>query len=222
CADIELTIDDVLSAPVAESRALLISGTGLSKEPSRSATLFAAELAKAAGRTVFLDLDFRPDQWHDPRAFGVVVRGALPLIDVALGTEEEVKVTSGATEIGVTHSQVSNYQVAGSVQDAVKRLQDGGLRTLVLKHGARGATVFDGSAAPVEAAPFPVEILNVLGAGDAFASGLIYGRLQGWDWHKSARMANATGAIVVTRPACANSMPTLAEVEEFVSSRGGF
>ena len=222
CADIELTIDDVLAAPVAQSRALLISGTGLSKEPSRSATLFAAEVAKAAGRTVFLDLDFRPDQWHDPRAFGVVVRGALRLIDVALGTEEEVKVTSGATEIGVTHSQVSNYQVAGNVQDAVKRLQDGGLRTLVLKHGARGATVFDGNAAPAESAPFPVEILNVLGAGDAFASGLIYGRLQGWDWHTAARMANATGAIVVTRPACANSMPTLTEVEEFVSERGGF
>jgi 5-dehydro-2-deoxygluconokinase len=221
-ADIELTIDDVLAAPVAQSRALLISGTGLSKEPSRSATLFAAERAKAAGRIVFLDLDFRPDQWHDPRAFGVVVRSALPLIDVALGTEEEVKVTSGATEIGVTHSQVSNYQVAGNVQDAVQLLQDGGLRTLVLKHGAKGATVFDGSSAPLEAAPFPVEILNVLGAGDAFASGLIYGRLQGWDWRRSARMANATGAIVVTRPACANSMPTLAEVEEFVTARGGF
>ena len=222
CADIELSIDDVLAAPVAESRALLISGTGLSKEPSRAATLFAAEVAKAAGKTVFLDLDFRPDQWHDPRAFGVVVRGALPLIDVALGTEEEVKVTSGATEIGVTHSQVSNYQVAGNVADAVKRLQEGGLRTLVLKHGAKGATVFDSAGAPIEAAPFPVEILNVLGAGDAFAGGLIYGRLQGWDWHKSARMANATGAIVVTRPACANSMPTLAEVDEFVAARGGF
>lgn len=222
CADIELTIDDVLAAPVAQSRTLLISGTGLSKEPSRSATLFAAELAKANGTTVFLDLDFRPDQWHDPRAFGVVVRGALPLIDVALGTEEEVKVTSGATEIGVTHSQVSNYQVAGDVHEAVKRLQDGGLRTLVLKHGARGATVFDGSSAPVEAAPFPVEILNVLGAGDAFASGLIYGYAQGWDWQRAARMGNATGAIVVTRPACANSMPTLAEVEAFVTKRGGF
>src|SRR5690348_9099540 len=77
CADIELTIDDVLAAPIANSRALLISGTGLSKEPSRSATLFAAEVAKAAGSTVFLDLDFRPDQWHDPRAFGVTVRQAL-------------------------------------------------------------------------------------------------------------------------------------------------
>lgn len=222
CADIELTIDDVLAAPVADSRALFISGTGLSKEPSRSATLYAAELAKAAGKTVFLDLDFRPDQWHDPRAFGVVVRSALPLVDVAMGSEEEVKVAAGETRITVTHSQVSNYQVAGDTGAAIQAMLDAGLGVLVAKHGPKGASVYLQGGDVVQAAAFPVEILNVLGAGDAFASGLLYGRLQGWDWHKSARMANAVGAIVVTRPACANSMPTLTEVEEFVTARGGF
>lgn len=221
CADIELSIDDVLAAPVAQCRALLISGTGLSKEPSRSATLFAAELAKAAGTTVFLDLDFRPDQWHDPRAFGVVTRLALPLVDVALGTEEEIRAAVGATQITVTHSQISNYQVEGDTERAVQRLMAGGLSALVVKHGAQGASVHTADGAVTEAAPFPVEILNVLGAGDAFASGLLYGYLQGWDWQRAARMANATGAIVVTRPACANSMPTLTEVEAFVHERGG-
>src|SRR5215475_9141168 len=82
CADIELTIDDALAAPIADSRALLISGTGLSKEPSRSATLFAAELARQAGVPVALDIDFRPDQWHDPRAFGVTLRAAMRLVDI--------------------------------------------------------------------------------------------------------------------------------------------
>src|SRR5437016_7045272 len=72
CADIELNIDDVLVTPIADSRALLITGTGLSKEPSRSATIFAAETARQAGTTVMLDIDFRPDQWHDARAFGVI------------------------------------------------------------------------------------------------------------------------------------------------------
>src|SRR5207244_11906706 len=71
CADIELTIDDVLATPIADSRALLISGTGLSKEPSRSATIFAAEMAQQAGVPVALDIDFRPDQWNAPRAFGL-------------------------------------------------------------------------------------------------------------------------------------------------------
>ena len=222
CADIELTIDDVLAAPIADSRTLLISGTGMSKEPSRSATIFAAETAKAAGTTVFLDLDFRPDQWHDARAFGVTVRGALPAVDVALGTEEEIKAAAGETRISVTHSQVSNYQIAGDLALAIQRLLAGGLRALVVKHGAKGATVYLADGSVQEAAPFPVEILNVLGAGDAFASGMLYGYLQGWTWQRPARMANAVGAIVVTRPACANSMPTLTEVDEFIGGRGGF
>ncbi len=221
CADIELNIDDVLRTPIGDSGALLISGTGLSKEPSRSATIFAAEVAQQAGVPVVLDLDFRPDQWHDPRAFGVTVRQALRVVDVALGTEEEVKAAAGEAQVTVTHSQVSNYQVAGDTAAAVERLLAGGLTALVVKHGAQGATVHTADGAIAEAAPFPVEILNVLGAGDAFASGLIYGYLQGWDWRRAARMGNATGAIVVTRPACANSMPTLTEVEAFVAPRGG-
>src|ERR671933_2040787 len=90
CADIELNIDDVLRTPIADSKALLISGTGLTKEPSRSATIFAAEVARQAGVPVVLDLDFRPDQWHDARAFGVTVRSALRLVDVAVGTVDEV------------------------------------------------------------------------------------------------------------------------------------
>src|SRR5437764_5002830 len=93
CADIELTIDDVLATPIARSRALLISGTGLSKEPSRSATLFASEMAQQAGVPVVLDIDFRPDQWHDPRAFGITLRSALRLVDVVLGTDDELNAT---------------------------------------------------------------------------------------------------------------------------------
>ena len=69
---------------------------------------------------------------------------------------------------------------------------------------------------------FPVEVLNVLGAGDAFAGGFTYGFLQGWDWYKACRMGNACGAIVVTRHGCANFMPTLEEVHSFVDSHGGF
>jgi 5-dehydro-2-deoxygluconokinase len=95
-----------------------------------------------------------------------------------------------------------------------------GIPVLVVKRGAHGATVHQADDV-LDVPGFPVEVLNVLGAGDAFASGIIYGRMQGWDWLRATRMANAVGAIVVTRPACANSMPTLAEVEEFVSARGG-
>lgn len=90
CADIELTIDDVLAAPVADSKVLQLAGTNLSKDPSRSATMFAAELAKQVGTEVVLDIDFRPDQWHDPRAFGVSIRAILPLVDIVIATEDEI------------------------------------------------------------------------------------------------------------------------------------
>ena len=143
CADIELTIDDVLAAPIADSSALLISGTGLSKEPSRSANLFAAEYAQSVGTTVFFDLDFRADQWHDPRAFGVVARSALPLIDIALGTEEEVKAASlsDASQLSITHSQISNPDIEGDVNAAIETILDGGPEALVMKRGIEGADV---------------------------------------------------------------------------------
>ena len=74
----------------------------------------------------------------------------------------------------------------------------------------------------VDVPGYPVEIYNTLGAGDAFAGGFVYGWVQGWGLYKAARLGNAAGAIVVTRHACANSMPTMGEVEAFVSERGGF
>ena len=95
CADIVLNLDDVEASPVRDCRALLISGTGLSAEPSRTATIHAAEVAHGAGATVFLDLDFRPSAWADPREMAVTVRRLAEMVDVTLGTEDEVKAAAG-------------------------------------------------------------------------------------------------------------------------------
>ena len=224
CADIELTIDDVLAAPIADSRALLISGTGLSKEPSRSATLFAAEQARSCGTKVFLDLDFRPDQWLDARAYGVTMRSALRLVDIVLGTADETKAAAikEKSAVSVEHSQVSDAHVAGDAQPAINAVLSAGPEALVMKAGAEKTTVYLRNGEIIEAAPFPVEIYNTLGAGDAFASGFIYGYLKDWDWRKAARMGNACGAIVVTRHGCANFMPYEEEALAFVEERGGF
>jgi 5-dehydro-2-deoxygluconokinase len=223
-ADMELSIDDVLAAPLERARAFLFTGTGLSREPSRSATLLAAERARRAGAAVLLDIDFRPDQWHDPRAFGVAIRGALPLCDVALGTEAEVNavVLERAADVAVADSQVSGAQVAGDTSRAIAAVLERGPRALVVKRGAQGASVHQPGQPVLHAAPFPVEVVNVLGAGDAFAAGFTYGFLRGWDWQRSARMGNACGALVVTRPGCANFMPTEPEALEFIAARGGF
>ena len=223
CADIQLTIDDVIAAPVGRAKALFISGTGLSREPSRSATLCAAQQANAYERTVYLDLDFRPDQWHDPRAFGAVIRSALPWVSVVLGTEDEVKAAAlaDASQVAVRDSQVSDTRIAGDLDAAIAMLFEAGAKTLVLKRGAQGATVYEHDGNTSDVAPFPVEVVNILGAGDAFAAGLIAGRTWGWSWQKSARLGNATGAIVVTQSGCANFMPLWEEVQKFADARGG-
>src|SRR5438105_3918407 len=143
CADIQLNIDDVLAAPVAASRILQVAGTNLSKEPSRSATMFAAEQARAAGREVVLDIDFRPNQWHDPRAFGVAVRALLPNVAVVIGTEDEIKAAAlgEAAEVQVAHSQQSDAHVSGETQSAVDALLGLGVKAVVEKRGQRGACV---------------------------------------------------------------------------------
>jgi 5-dehydro-2-deoxygluconokinase len=227
CADIELTIDDVLAAPVADSKIFQFAGTNLSKEPSRSATMFGAELAQRVGTEVVFDIDFRPDQWHDPRAFGVVVRSILPQVDIVIGTEDEINATmlSDVGQMSLTHSQVSDTKVSGDIEQAIETLLTLGPKVLLQKRGSDGVRVHlkqeDGAIKQIDAPGFPVDIYNILGAGDAFGAGFIYGRARGWDWYKAARLGNACGAIVVTKHGCANFMPTMPEVEEFVKPYGG-
>jgi 5-dehydro-2-deoxygluconokinase len=225
-ADIQLTIDDVLATPIAEAGALEISGTGLSREPSRSATFYAAELARRAGKPVYLDLDFRADQWHDPRAFGVMVRALLPLVTVAIGTVEEVNaaMVQRPEDIVIRHQQISAPEIRGDIEANIAAILGvpNGPSALVVKRGAKGATVHLRYGGVIDVPGFPVEIYNVLGAGDAFAAGFIYGRTKGWDWFTSARMGNACGAIVVMRHGCANFMGYHDEVLDFITARGGF
>jgi 5-dehydro-2-deoxygluconokinase len=223
-ADIQLTIDDVLATPFEGCRAFEFAGTNLSREPSRSATFFAVEQAKKSNATVFFDIDFRADQWHDVRAFGVTARAVLRNVDVALGTEEEIlaAMLADPTQLKIKHSQISAPEITGDLEMAIQSILDLGPSTLVVKRGAKGATVYQKRQASVEVPGFPVEIYNILGAGDAFASGLIYGYLKGWDWYKAARMGNACGAIVVTRHGCANFMAYEEEALKFVEERGGF
>jgi 5-dehydro-2-deoxygluconokinase len=204
CADIGLSIDAVRRAPVAGSRLLFLSGTGLSLEPSRTATMFAAEVARRSGTEVLLDIDYRASVWASADAFGVHIRQLAALADLAVGTEEELQAATGESD----------------PDRAASRLLAGHLQLLVLKRGPDGCRIYHRDGPRRDVPPFPVEVLNVLGAGDAFASGFIYGHLRGWPPEKSGRFGNAVGAIVVTRHGCANFMPTLGEVREFMTTHG--
>lgn len=222
--DLELTIDEVLALPLERAKVLLVTGTALSREPSRSATFFACERAKSLGTKVFLDIDFRADQWHDPRAFGVAVRALLPNVDVVFGTEAELNAAlmTDAGAVAIASHQMSSPTVKGDAQAAIAEVLRRGPEAVAFKRGAEGATVYTKDGATHSAKPFAVQVANVLGAGDAFASGFLYGFCKGWPWAKCARMGNATGAIVVTRQACANAMPFEQEALRFVEAGGGF
>jgi 5-dehydro-2-deoxygluconokinase len=157
----------------------------------------------------------------------VAIRSTLALTDIVLGTEDEIKaaVLTDPAHVEQT-SSVSDTRVTGDVETSIGNLLSRGPRALVQKRGQHGARLHlrgDREGVEVIDAPgYPVEIANILGAGDAFAAGFLYGYLQGWGWRKAARLGNACGAIVVTRHGCANFMPTLEEVVSFVSTRGGF
>ncbi|MBT9582290.1 5-dehydro-2-deoxygluconokinase [bacterium] len=222
CADIQLDIDDVMAAPVTDAQVFLFAGTNLSQDPCRSATLMAAEKARQARCKVVLDVDFRPGQWHDVRAFGVAVRSALRLVDVMIATEDELHAALmlDKNQMLVSHSQESDTRVGGETARAIKTLLGMGPQALILKVGGEGAQVHLKTGRMVPVPGFPVKVQNILGAGDAFAAGFLYGYVHGWEWQRAARLGNACGAIVVTKHGCANFMPSLPEVKEFVAGYG--
>lgn len=204
CADRALDVSDVARSPIRKSRLVFLTGTGLSHQPSRSATFFAATAAHDAGADVLVDLDYRPDQWGTPQAYGDAIRALVTKATLAVGTEEEVRAAGEDDDI----------------ERAAARLLGERLEAVIIKRGQHGSVVRFPDGTRIDVPPVPVTVLNVLGAGDAFASGFIYGRLRGWPLDRAARFGNASGAIVVTRHGCANFMPTVAEVEALLSMDG--
>lgn len=211
-ADVQLGIADIQAAPIEAARALVVNGSALARDPSRSATLSAVHRAHRAGVTVYLDLDFRADQWPDPLAYGLNIRALLPGVDVVLGTEEEINAAQlqRASDVIVRHSQFTAPEIRGDVEANTARLR-AEVPVVVRKEGERGCTVFEHERPPLQVPGFPAQVVSVLGAGDAFAGGLVAGRLRGMAWQEAARLGNACGAVVVGQIGCSQFAPSWAE-----------
>jgi 5-dehydro-2-deoxygluconokinase len=186
----ELDLDAVRSA-----RIFWVTGTGLSQEPSRAATLAALEAREKSGITI-LDLDYRPMFWSSREEARRWVQEALPHVTVAVGNQDECD-----TAVGVREPRA-----------AADALHERGVELAVVKQGPKGVLAHDRTTS-VEVPPVPVEVVNGLGAGDAFGGALCHGLLAGWDLERVMRFCNAAGAIVASRLACADDMPTEAEVD---------
>jgi ribosome-binding factor A len=165
-----------------------------------------AERAAAAGVEVMVDLDYRADQWRARGEYSRLVSKLLSHATLTVGTEEEVIAAADRDDLDA----------------AIAHVLDAANGPLVVKRGGKGASIYAKRDERRDIAPFRITVLNVLGAGDAFASGLIAGLRRGWPLDRAVRFGNATGAIVVTRHGCANFMPTMEEVESFVADQGGW
>jgi 5-dehydro-2-deoxygluconokinase len=220
-ADIHLSIEDFDTIPLDEVSAVELSGNAYSRGTCADAARHAAQRARELALTSFLDLDLRPTEWPAPQAYGAALREVLPLVDVAIGTEEEFYAALMPDPTPVMGGGPVPETEHADLDRRVEALLRDGVNAIALKRGPRGVTILT-EGDRIDVPGFPVEVLNTVGAGDAFASGLIRSRLRGLDWWAASRFANACGAITVTRHGCASAFPTEDEVEAFVAEQGGW
>jgi 5-dehydro-2-deoxygluconokinase len=219
CADIALCEDDVDPDFITSACALVVTGTHFSKPAPDAAQRKAIRLMKAAGGKVILDIDYRPNLWGlaghaegDNRyiaseTVSKAMQSVLPDCDLIVGTEEEVFIASGKQDL----------------LEALKAIRAVSTATIVLKRGPMGCIVYDGAIPDdleegIIGKGFPIEVYNVLGAGDAFMSGFLRGWLGGENTQTCATWANACGAFAVSRLLCAPEIPTFAELQFFLKN----
>ncbi|RPE43768.1 5-dehydro-2-deoxygluconokinase [Streptomyces sp. Ag109_O5-1] len=194
--DLEIDAHELDLDAIRDTRIFWITGTGLSEEPSRTATFAALAHRAKSGTTVF-DLDWRPMFWKDPASARPFYAEALKHTTVAVGNLDEVEIATGVRE----------------PQAAAQALLDAGVEIAVVKQGPKGVLAVHRNGDSAEVPPLPVNVLNGLGAGDAFGGSLCHGLLEGWDLEKIMRHANAAGAIVASRLECSSAMPTPDEID---------
>jgi 5-dehydro-2-deoxygluconokinase len=219
CADMAIPEEEVAAEFLAQSRALLITGTHFSTPHVHHVSTLALERARAHDVRTVLDLDYRPVLWGlTKRGDGETrfiasdtvtahLQGILPLFDLVIGTQEEFAIAGGSTDLIEALAAVRRVTPA----------------TLVVKRGPMGCAVIDGPIPASLDAAFngrgvTVEVLNVLGAGDAFSAGFMSGWVRGEDYDACSRYANACGALVVSRHGCAPAMPTRVELDHYLAN----
>ena len=219
CADMALSEDDIDEALIASARAIVVTGTHFSRPNSEAAQKKAIRLAKANGARVAFDIDYRPNLWglagHDAGFERYVAsdivsqkyQSVLPDCDLIVGTEEEILIASGAADLL-------------TALRTIRTLSSG---TIVLKRGPMGCIVYDGPIPDdledgIVGKGFPIEVYNVLGAGDAFMSGWLRGWLTGEPHATSATWANACGAFAVSRLMCSPEYPSWTELSHFLTA----
>jgi 5-dehydro-2-deoxygluconokinase len=197
--DLEIGVDELDLEAIRAAKVFWVTVTGLSQEPSRSATLAALRARSGSSGITVLDLDYRPMFWASRETARRWVTEALLHVNVAVGNLDE-------------------WDTAVGTRDPRTAASTSGLELAVVKQGPKGVLARRGSEW-AEVPPVPVEVVNGLGAGDAFGGALCHGLLAGWDLEPMMRFCNAAGALVASRLACADAMPAQDEVEALMGAR---
>ena len=190
-ADIHLTVEEAEGLPLDDVGAVLVSADTFARGSTAEACAWILRACREKDVTVYFDLDLRPEHWPKPGEYSLLVGAAVNDADVVLGTAEEFAALQ----------EVDPQDLALS----------GEKRVMVLKRGGAGATVLTPEG-EFSAPAFDVRVASTVGAGDAFAAGLISARLNGSSWAAAARFASACGAITVGRFGCSQGFPSLGEV----------
>jgi 5-dehydro-2-deoxygluconokinase len=201
--DQNLTLDDVDLDVVREVPVLWVPASRFAWEPSRSTVQAVLEARGRRAHTV-LDLDWRPMFWSSPDEAAEHVRPMLDHVTIAIGNRDECEIATGTRD----------------PDEAADLLLGRGLDIAVVKLGGDGVMVATSDGVRERIPPFPVDVVCGLGAGDAFGGAFCHGLLSGWDAVRTVRYGNAAGAIVVGRLMCADDMPTVAEIDDFLAARG--
>jgi 5-dehydro-2-deoxygluconokinase len=220
-ADIHLTVQDAETLPLHRIGAIQHSGNAFSRGDCAEAARWLVKESHRLDMASFLDLDMRPAEWPDPLEYGRAMRFAMARTQVVIGTYEELWAAL-APDPGssLTHGPLTAVQLNSTEQMVAELAFGAGCpSTVVLKRGGDPTWLFHSNGIRQEVLGYPAEIVNTVGAGDSFASGLIYSRLTGQGWVESVSFANACGAITVGRAGCSTAFPTLEEVQLF---RTGF
>lgn len=216
CADMALCEDDIDPDFIAQTGCVTVTGTHLSNPQTAKAVLKALNLARENGARTALDIDYRPNLWGlaghgdgesrfiESASVTQKLQSTLHLFDLIVGTEEEFHIAGGSTN---TMEALRNVRMVSNA-------------TLVCKRGPMGAAAFEGEIGEtldegLSGPGFPIEVFNVLGAGDGFMSGLLKGWLTGQNWQTSLKYANACGAFAVSRHGCAPAYPSWEELQLF-------
>lgn len=203
-ADLQLGLDDIDEAYIADTRALLVSGTALAQSPSREAVLKAVMLARRVGTPVIFDIDYRAYSWAHPEEISLYCASVAREASLIMGSREEFDLMERLVEPGMDDEHSAAYWQGCHAE------------IVVIKHGMEGSCAYTAEGDRFRIKPFPVSARKGFGGGDGYAAGFLHGLLMGWDVQRCLEFGSAEASMMVRANNCSDDLPDPEAVQEFI------